>query len=273
VSNSAGEQQHLDFRLTHGFFLPKRPYSATDMVSIAFRDGPTCSVHYQLFDRTRKLAAFRDSGLRRSYGASMQNVSRSAGHALIHYLYTNDYHTPNWIGPGTDLEEATAKLKIALEVYVIARQYDLEGLEDLAKKQILLHSSKLNAYMILDAVNEVCPSSAAQDTWFPQFIERVVETALKNAGALAEAGHAPVTTNTTRQVQIPIANTLLRGVLKVHQEMMAEAQMTKDVVDGLLAIHKPPTKATPTPAQFNSQYTTSGLLARKPAPQPVNQSR
>lgn len=246
------------------------------MAYVRFKDGPASVVHYNLFDRTRKLVLFCDSGFQcgnpTSLSTNMEHVLRRS----VHYLYTNNYHTPKWIGLGTDWEEATTKLKVGFEVYVTARQYDLEGLEDLAKEQILIHSSKLDAFTVLDAVYEVYPSSAAQDTWFPQFMEKVVKTALENPGALVKA--EDVSAKTNAETRIPIATTLLRGVLKVYQEM-AEAQKTKDAMARLPKIIQPTTNAvaaasslSSTAAQPKLEKSTSMFSSFKSTLEPTKQS-
>lgn len=148
----------------------------------------------------------------------MKHISRSAGHVLVHYLYTGTYGTLKWVGPANGREERVAKLKTGFEIYAAARKYELGGLEDLAKEQISLLSKELDAFATVAAVSEVYPTSTDEDTWFPGFMKTVVKTAFKGSAALLEPeARGPV--GGGLQGVFPTAVTLLRSALEAYREM------------------------------------------------------
>jgi len=92
----------------------------------------------------------------------------------VNYLYTDTYRTLRWVGPKTDRScYEIAKLKTAFEVYVSARMYEIPGLEVLVKENIAQLTKGLDAFTVVDVVNEVYPLSTGDDTWFPAYMKGV----------------------------------------------------------------------------------------------------
>ncbi|KAK0704478.1 hypothetical protein B0H67DRAFT_557279 [Lasiosphaeris hirsuta] len=147
-------------------------------------------------------------------------------HVLIQYLYTGTYCTLKWIGSTAGHEETIAKLKTGFEVYATARKYELDGLEELAKEQISLHSKGINAFTIVDVVNEAYPSSTDKDAWFPTYMRSIIKTAFEDSAVLLGPGvRAP--SEKEFETEIPITTTLLRSALDVYHEVV-ETLAAKD---------------------------------------------
>ncbi|KAH6630673.1 hypothetical protein B0J18DRAFT_108011 [Chaetomium sp. MPI-SDFR-AT-0129] len=210
----------------------KSPFSSAPMVDLQFKQGDYLSVHRALLQRNPKLAVLDPSyhnrwGSTSSQSPPLKHISRSAGHVLVHYLYTDTYHTLKWMGPTTGREETIAKLKTGFEVYATARKYELDGLEELAKEQISLLSKGVDAFTIVDVVNEAYPSSTGKDTWFPTYMEAVIKTAFEDSAAQPKP-EIHVSSENEFEDDIPTAKTLLRGALEVYREMVKDASITTD---------------------------------------------
>ena len=247
------------------------------MSKVYFKQGDALLIHSALLRRAPKLPQFL---------LHSKEVSRSAGHVIVHYLYTNTYDTLGWVGPATGRKESVAKFMTALEVYSIARQYDLEDLEKLAQEQILLHSKPLDAIRVVDAVNAVYPIHTAGDTFFPAFMERIVERAFDQLETLVD--NVRVTTKTDADVEVPLASTILSSALQVYRKR-AKAQRGKDMTaeqtpstttdaKSLFSNVNPVAdRPAPTPSRKN-QHTLEGAPAKlgrltpKPTPEPTKQS-
>ncbi|KAK4142637.1 uncharacterized protein C8A04DRAFT_29769 [Dichotomopilus funicola] len=200
----------------------KSPFSSAPMVDLQFKQGDYLSVHRALLQRNPKLAL-----LDTSQSPPLKHISRSAGHVLVHYLYTDTYHTLKWIGPTTGREETIAKLKTGFEVYATARKYELDGLEELAKEQISLLSKGADALTIVDVVNEAYPSSTDEDTWFPTYMKAIIKTAFEDSAAQLKP-EIHISSENEFKDDIPTAKTLLRGALEVYREMVKDASITTD---------------------------------------------
>ncbi|GAB1312056.1 hypothetical protein MFIFM68171_02266 [Madurella fahalii] len=226
-----GEDGLMDSDKDEDAYFDKSPFSSAPMIHLQFKRGDHLSVHRAVLQRNPKLALLDTShhnlfgGGASSQSHSLKHISRSAGHVLIHYLYTDTYHTLKWMGPKTGREETIAKLKTAFEVYATARKYELDGLEELAKEQISILSKGVDAFTIVDVVNEAYPSSTDKDAWFPTYMKAVVKTAFENSAALLNPEvHVPPENKV--EDDAPTAKTLLRSALEVYREMVKDTSVT-----------------------------------------------
>ena len=152
-----------------------------------------------------------------------------------------------WLGPTTGREETIAKLKISLEVYATARKYELDGLEALAKEQISLLSKDLEAFTIIDTIDEIYPSSSNKDTWFPTYMKAIVKTAFEGSTAPAKPEIRDPSEG-EQEGSVSTAETLLRGALEVYREM----------VEALAVNYAPIIPEKPTPAINSPRIKNNG---------------
>ncbi|KAK3347017.1 hypothetical protein B0T25DRAFT_292953 [Lasiosphaeria hispida] len=237
--NSGGNTAAAAGKMEDSFF-GKSSFSSGPLITLQFRHGDHLTVHRALLLRHPKLLALvgnQSPGIWAQPppdAAALKHISRSAGHVLVNYLYTDTYGTLKWVGPGNGREETAAKLKTGFEVYAAARKYELGGLEDLAKEQVSLLSKELDAFAIVAVVNEVYPTSTDEDTWFPGFMKTVVKTAFEGSAALLESeARKPV--GGGPQGGFSTAVTLLRSALEAYQEIArdgsAEAEPSQPTDD------------------------------------------
>lgn len=222
------------------------------LVTFLFKGGSHLSVEQSLLQRNPKLALLIPLSpcthcTTSSQSLSLKSISRSAGHTFIHYLHTNTYQVLEWLGPTTGREETIAKLKISLEVYATARKYELDGLETLAREQISLLSKDLEAFTVIDAINEIYPSSSNKDTWFPAYMKAIVKTAFEGSTAPAKS-EIRDPSESEQEGSVSTAETLLRGALEVYREM----------VEALAVNYAPIMPEKPTPAINSPQIKNDG---------------
>ncbi|KAK0742611.1 hypothetical protein B0T18DRAFT_413370 [Schizothecium vesticola] len=153
----------------------------------------------------------------------LHHISRSAGHVLVQYLYTDTYRTMIWIGPTDGQKEMIAKLRTAFEVYDTAHKYDLKGLVELAREQITILRKDIDAFIIINIFKEAYPTAKANDFWFRAFIKDTIKKAFEQPATPLPAKTATdETTATDLAVEeqlvnqdLPFDNILLQGALEV----------------------------------------------------------
>jgi len=204
----------------------KSPFSCS-MAILEFKEGDSLKVHADLLRQSPKLATLSlpvdpwSEPQPSPYATVLKRISRSAGHILVNYLYTNKYRTLEWVGPADSQKETITKLEVAFEVYATAREFDLEGLEALATKKITLLSKDVDAFTVIDIVKEAYPCARGNDTWFPAFIKDTIRTASEKppTSPTAKAATEEATTaDTPAPVDVPLAKLLLQGALEVYRE-------------------------------------------------------
>ena len=137
------------------------------------------SIHRTVLLRSSKLALLCDAPTKT---IQLRQISNHAGHTMVHYLYTGKLNILNWAGPDADRE--MAQLKTMFEVYAVARTYELDGLEDLAKAEIERLASKMDAFALIDMVKTAYPIPIGDDLWFPRYIKSRIKAAFRDPSAL-----------------------------------------------------------------------------------------
>ncbi|KAK1749711.1 hypothetical protein QBC47DRAFT_333304, partial [Echria macrotheca] len=196
-------------------FFEKSPFSCETMI-LRFEKGDTLKLHRGLLLKYPKLATLDAN--------SLKHISRSAGHVLVQYLYTNRYRTLKWVGPADVQQETIAKLETAFQVYATAREFDLDKLETLAIKQITLLSKDVDAFTIIDIVKKTYPAAKGNDTWFPAFVKDTIRVAFETPLPPSATETAPETIpdNAAAEEQtakdVTLTTLLLQGALEVYRE-------------------------------------------------------
>ncbi|KAK4442034.1 hypothetical protein QBC34DRAFT_364454 [Podospora aff. communis PSN243] len=229
LETKGGERVPMDVEGLANACFDTSPFTSGPMVDLQLKLGDRLSVHHAFIQQYSRLTAllvpFHDGFGRISYQTlSLQHMSRSAGHVLIHYLYTNTYQTLKWVAPGTTSDEVTAKLKTGFEVYTSARKYDIPGLEKLAQEEIVRLSDKLDACKVVDIVNEVYPFSTSEEVWFRSYIKGVVKKAFDDL--TVPEMHSPP----EKGAREPTAKTILQTALEVYHELVGSEKEVKRAV-------------------------------------------
>lgn len=194
--------------LTHSI---PRPF-ASRVVRFQFRGGAPLAIHQAFVLRSPKLALLCGSSTKT---IRLYDVSGSAGHALVQYLYTDKLETLNCAEAAHTANRELARLETTFEVYSMARTYGLEGLEELARTQIELLAAQVDPFTLIDVVKETYPTPTGNDTWFPQYIRSHIKAAFRNPSALLKAEWPPDFSSGASVVKV-----LLGCILEVYVDML-----------------------------------------------------
>ncbi|KAK0639567.1 hypothetical protein B0T16DRAFT_497633 [Cercophora newfieldiana] len=168
----------------------------------------------------------------------MISIQFDAGHVLVQYLYTAGYNTLRWVGPDGNENETIAQFKTSFEVYAIAREYELDKLEDLAKEQILEFSKTIDAMTVIDIATDAYPTSIGTDTWFPSFINTIIRTAFEKALTAQAIPGDDSATNVPPIDKAPpethdVASVVFRGALELYLEKIKELAAKNEADAGI----------------------------------------
>ena len=206
------------------------------MICLKFEKGDSLKIHRDLLHRTPKLAKLAaidvvdkidprtGMPVLSPQAASLKDISRSAGHVLVQYLYTDNYRTLKWVGPTDTQKQTVTMVEVAFEVYATAREFDLTELEALATEEITLLSKDVDPFTIIDIVKKTYPCAKGNDTWFPIFIKDTIRTAFETPLGPPPAETTTVITLDDALVEVhtpqdvTLAKLLLQGALEVYRE-------------------------------------------------------
>ncbi|KAK4444376.1 hypothetical protein QBC34DRAFT_498387 [Podospora aff. communis PSN243] len=199
----------------------KTPFSS-DMVVIAVKSA-TLRVHKDFVEPMPKLWALFEpregsTPSTRSSGcclqADMKNLSLDVGHVLVQWLYSGTYQLPT----RETRPRPSVALKIAFGAYSVARQYDLAGLETLAKEQIRLHGTRSSVSSFVRVAHEAYPTTKRGDDWLRGFVTSLMKAAIEDDLALLDDELEP-----DEQVEYtPVAELIVCGWLDACREIVAE---------------------------------------------------
>ncbi|KAM7201766.1 hypothetical protein V8F20_004727 [Naviculisporaceae sp. PSN 640] len=181
------------------------------VINLRFRDDLPLTIHRTFLLKSAKLALLCQPTTK---ALDLSQISGGAGHIIVQYLYTSRYYGLEWRGaPRSDA--TVGRFKTAVEVYAAAREYGLNGLEELAKEEIAKEGSELHAFTIIDAVKDVYPTPTQDDVWFPDYTKTRIKAALENPADLLSA---PFQIDFGEPMSI--AKVVFRGMLEVYCEML-----------------------------------------------------
>ncbi|KXX76638.1 hypothetical protein MMYC01_206549 [Madurella mycetomatis] len=185
---------------------------ASRVVRFQFRSGPPLAIHQAFVLRSPQLALLCGSSTKT---IQLCGVSSDVGHALAQYLYTDKLETLNCAGAAHTTNRELARLKTTFEVYSMARTYELQGLEELARAQIELLAAQFDPFTLIDVVKETYPVPIGDDTWFPQYIRSHIKGAFRNPSTLLKAEWPPEFSSGASVVKV-----LLGCILEVYVDML-----------------------------------------------------
>lgn len=227
------------------------------IIDVQFKQGDPLGVRRTLIEQYPKLLVPITSFSLRNPLLPLKHISRSAGHVIVHYLHTSTYQTLKWVGPATGNDEAIAKLKTAFEVYVSARKYNMSDLENLAKEQIAHLSKGLDAFLVVDVVNDAYHAAADDESWFAGYMKGVIKKAFDDSTAVVSEVRASLGFEARDNSNVT-AKTILRCALDVHRETV-EALGVKTAA--LTLEQLPPATKSPQPESGNK--STPAFAERK----------
>ncbi|PSN59046.1 hypothetical protein BS50DRAFT_626910 [Corynespora cassiicola Philippines] len=153
---------------------PKTSPYASPPVTIFI--GPSHKKHYVPRDLLRNPDWVTSSGSQGD-GIQLLDVDESTGHVLIHYLYTGAYQTLDDIE--TSAKEIHAKFKSAVLVYIAAKTYKLDGLQQLAKHKTEQFGTDINIFDTVEIVEKYFSKLSVDTTWFHDYLDEKVKVAFE----------------------------------------------------------------------------------------------
>ncbi|OAG11486.1 uncharacterized protein CC84DRAFT_1253942 [Paraphaeosphaeria sporulosa] len=109
---------------------------------------------------------------------SLPTMSADTGHVLVHYLYTGKYQTLESVVSDIAQQPELA-LKQALLVYMASVTLALNGLEQLAKKEIEDHSASMDLKTILDITRSEMPKKTEPSGWIQAYLKDKTQKAFE----------------------------------------------------------------------------------------------
>ncbi|KAK3305071.1 uncharacterized protein B0T15DRAFT_484814 [Chaetomium strumarium] len=157
------------------------PYTA-DIVSLLLKDGTALNIPSPLLRRCPKLPCTSIWST-----TPRLEITQEVGHVLAHYLFTDTYQClkPKGLSPH---EEAAAEFTTSIQVYALAREYELSSLEELAKLEIERLGNGLPFSVVLEIVRDAYPEPSADDVWFSGYLKSGLESLLRNRSELSDYG-------------------------------------------------------------------------------------
>jgi hypothetical protein len=123
-------------------------------------------IHDQILQKSAPLYAL----VSEDQTISVPELDPALAHPLIHYLYAG---TLEW-------ESVDVKFGNATRLYFAAIQYELPGLAELAKEEIIRKGEELDILSILGIVKHIMSCTHLDDdAWYWQYLEDVVQSAMQ----------------------------------------------------------------------------------------------
>ncbi|KAJ4418747.1 hypothetical protein N0V85_001328 [Neurospora sp. IMI 360204] len=165
------------------------------------------------------------------YVINFPDISPQAGHVLVQYLYSPDkYHTLRYTGwPVIPERQLTvSRFRTSVEVYGAAKKYELRGLEQLAKKEMLELGGRLDAFTVIGVLEQ--QPTEGEDQWLDEFVKGWARKAFQDPGRVLRAQKEDETQGQQESTQgMALARKFMRGLLEVYEEMNATKQHPQDI--------------------------------------------
>ncbi|KAK3936992.1 hypothetical protein QBC46DRAFT_393763 [Diplogelasinospora grovesii] len=178
--------------------------------------GPICTakdfaIHRAILSQYPKLASSLENDALR-LGLP---ISNKVAHVLVHYLYTSTYDD----AVEGVVQDDVSRFRTSLRVYAAAREYEVDGLAELAKEKIGHLGNGIDIFTMLDIVKGTYPAPDADDTWFSAYVTSQIKAAFEQAPALHK-----VDITATFGDGVSIAKTLVKNLIDIYYEKMASLQ-------------------------------------------------
>jgi len=143
----------------------------------------------------------------------MKHLSLDVGHVVVQWLYSGTYQPWTQETPPCPSQA----LKTAFGAYSVARQYDILGLETLAREQISLLGADTSVSTFVNIIQEAYPTTIRKDDWLKQHFTSLMKAAIKNETASTTQEETGEGTE-----DAPVANIIVKGLLDACREIVAE---------------------------------------------------
>ncbi|KAK3948157.1 hypothetical protein QBC32DRAFT_65899 [Pseudoneurospora amorphoporcata] len=208
--------------LVHRAFLEQHSLLAVLCITNSVASPMTSPVLGPSVSSTRTTSSFsstpQSSGAS-GYAINFPDLSPRAGHVLVQYLYSPDkYHTLRYTGwPVIPERQLTlSRFRTSVEVYGAAKKYELAGLEQLAKKEMLELGGRLDAFAVIGVLEQ----HNAEDQWLDEFVKGWAKKAFQDPARVLRAQEEDETQTQQESTQgMALARKFIKGLLEVYEEM------------------------------------------------------
>ncbi|PNP56870.1 hypothetical protein THARTR1_03105 [Trichoderma harzianum] len=138
-------------------------------------------------------------------------MPHEVAHVVVHYLFTDTYQCLRPKGSSLN-EKLIAEFLTSIRVYVVARDYKLPLLEELAQAEITRLGSGFRIPLVFDLVQEAYPHPSLDDTWLRQYLKSRLSILFTDPKELLEWDPAIEPKTTT------ISDILLKNILELLRE-------------------------------------------------------
>lgn len=148
-----------------------------------------------------------------------------------------------------------------MEVYGVAKKYELRGLEQLAKTEMLDLGGRLDAFTVIGVLEQQPTDS--DDKWLDEFVKGWARKAFQDPGRVLRAQEEDETQGHQETTQgMVLAKKFMRGLLEVYEEMNSNKKPHQDVDQ---------TADEPVADDFATGMTTQveSIGLEEPLPQPA----
>lgn len=180
------------------------PYAAPSAV-LQLQDASRLYVPAHLLVKSPKLSSPDENGI---YHLDMPH---EVAHVVVHYLFTDTYQCLRPKGSSLN-EKLIAEFLTSIRVYIVARDYKLPLLEELAQAEITRLGSGFRIPLVFDLVQEAYPHPSLDDTWLRQYLKSRLSILFTDPKELLEWDPALEPKTTT------ISDILLKNILELLRD-------------------------------------------------------
>lgn len=180
------------------------PYAAPSVV-LQLKDASRLYVPAHLLVKSPKLSSSDEDGI---YHLDMPH---EVAHVVVHYLFTDTYQCLRPKGSSLN-EKLIAEFLTSIRVYIVARDYKLPLLEELAQAEITRLGNGFRIPLVFDLVQEAYPHPSLDDTWLRQYLKSRLSILFTDPKELLEWDPAIESKTTT------ISDILLKNILELLRE-------------------------------------------------------
>lgn len=107
------------------------------------------------------------------------DVSKDAGHVLVHHLITGTYQSLKLMYLGPE-QELAAEFLTSVRVYTAAKTYSLPSLVELAKAEIERLGERLQVSLAFDLMRDAYPNPDTDDVWLNSYLKNRLKLFLED---------------------------------------------------------------------------------------------
>ncbi|EHK18909.1 uncharacterized protein TRIVIDRAFT_204313 [Trichoderma virens Gv29-8] len=192
------------------------PYEVPS-VALYFANGCTLYISPRLLAQSPKLERYLLNP------SPLLDISKDAGHVLVHYLTTGSYQSLKSINLSPQ-EEVVADFLTGIHVYTAAKTFVLPNLVELAKAEIERLGGRLQLSLVFDLLRDAYPDPETNDVWIGNYLKNRLKCFLTDGIIEPLASEADV-----RYKTASISDILFKTILELFQEN--KASMRNEYID------------------------------------------